>query len=574
MLTQAMPALVKALTGVLPPAAVKQLTQALGNCNQPLMHRGDVQVTPAQLTTRNGVVSGVKNGGLVGATGWDPRAYANFLPQAGAFNPSAAYDMPGFSNSSQWNQSNYAGNQFSFPLNQAFTLNTYLGAPTFNVSGMMMAGGMFTPNLGAIGGTIPYLNGYPMPFMPPYFGPTGVPFTPYPIPPVPPGPFGPTGPVPPPGVPTGPGPSNPAPPLPPGTPSPVPGPAGPPGSPGGTLTPNAPGSPTGQPGYIPPGYPGGGGGYIPGTNPFPGLPTVTPLFPRLITIKEPAEKTLKFLDGGRMTGNNVKVSVPTDAIKGGSVELSIPSGAIKGGTVTLPAGIPTNAISGGTVKLSVPTNAISAGTVKLNLPTNAISGVAVTYDRASGVNTSGLVVDGIPGGTITDGTVAVTLKVDTDTIQETTAATLNADTCVITLTQTSRTIVTGVSVTSATFTPTSASDVKLSVSGTATLSHTPTAASTTPTAASTASTSVSLSGDPATTEEVEASIVGTEATLSGTSATFTPEAATANPQSYDISVQAATYQDETADISGLLAATTTQAVLVPTAKSTVQVYGP
>jgi hypothetical protein len=45
-LTAAMPAVTNALRGVLPPNALKQLTQALGNCNQDLTHRGNVVIQP------------------------------------------------------------------------------------------------------------------------------------------------------------------------------------------------------------------------------------------------------------------------------------------------------------------------------------------------------------------------------------------------------------------------------------------------------------------------------------------------------------------------------------------------
>lgn len=61
MLTSAMPAVTRALSGVLPPAALKQLTQALGNCNQTLEHRGDILVRPdgwSNATNRNGVYTG------------------------------------------------------------------------------------------------------------------------------------------------------------------------------------------------------------------------------------------------------------------------------------------------------------------------------------------------------------------------------------------------------------------------------------------------------------------------------------------------------------------------------------
>jgi hypothetical protein len=46
MLTQAMPALTNAFRGILRPNAIKALTQALGNCNMDLTHRGNVVVQP------------------------------------------------------------------------------------------------------------------------------------------------------------------------------------------------------------------------------------------------------------------------------------------------------------------------------------------------------------------------------------------------------------------------------------------------------------------------------------------------------------------------------------------------
>lgn len=57
MLTAQMPSLTRALTGVLPPAALKQLTQSLGNCNQEMIHRGPIAIAPdawQNVNNRNG----------------------------------------------------------------------------------------------------------------------------------------------------------------------------------------------------------------------------------------------------------------------------------------------------------------------------------------------------------------------------------------------------------------------------------------------------------------------------------------------------------------------------------------
>lgn len=568
MLTQAMPALVKALTGVLPPSAVKQLTQALGNCNQPLTHRGDVQIAPPQVTTRNGLVSGARSGGLPWATGWSPQQYGGGLPEAGNNNPWASYEIAGFNNNNTWNQTNYGGNQFNLPLNQQFTLNNYYGAPVFNISGLMFTDGMYTPTFGSGGGEIPIINGWPMPFLPPLFGPNGQPFVPYPMPNIPSGGFGPMGPYVPPAYPGGPGPFNPPPGFPPGYPVPIFGPAGPAGSPGGHGSPGAPGFPGGVPGAYPYGFPGG----------FPTQPGAAPAtpfaLPNVTTILEPQERTLHYISADIndfAAVSNETVMVPTNAISGGTVSLKIPTDACKGGTVTLPAGIPTNAISGGTITLDVPVNALAAGDATMDLPTNAISDVDVDYDKANEfVDTTALQVLSVPQGTVVGGSISVQLT--TQNIQIPTSATLNTETCAITLNMGTWALVTGVK--SATFTPTTVASKDMAVSGSAKLVYTTTAATVKTTPASTASTTVAISGDLAETDKITVSLAGTKATLSGTSATFTPTDATASAVNYSISGTPADEAEQTIDFTALLAADKKADVLVPEVKRFVRVYGP
>ena len=566
MLTQAMPALVKALTGVLPPAAVKQLTQALGNCNQPLTHRGDVQITPPQLTTRNGLVSGFRNGGLPGVGGWSPQQYLNFLPQAGADNQWAQYEMAGFNSQNTWNQSNYGGNTFNLPLNQQFAINQYFGSPSFVVNGFMTADGFNTGQLGATGANIPVLNGFPFPFQPPVFGPTGIPFTPWNFPVVPPEGIGPTGPAAPPGSPPG---TPPPPSLPPGFPTFLPGPSGPPGSPGGFGLPGAPGAPGG----VPFGYPGG----VPiGLPAQPGGVPLSPVaLPNVHIIKEPSEKTLRYIDPDKIgSGQSSSVQVPTDAISGGTVTLAIPSDACSGGTITLPAGIPTNAISGGTIELDVPVNALSSGKATIDLPTDAISAVGVKYDKTTGISLSGLEVASVPQGTLTGGSISVSLTVSTTSINNVTAAKLDAYTCAITLTKSSVTVVTGVSVASAKFTPTTVASNAMSVTGTATPTHTSTNADVTPTLATTASTEVTITGDLASTEKVSAELQAVDATLAAGEATFEPQEATAKSQAYSIAGTAAKLGTAQISLANLATAANDQAVLIPETKRAIRVFGP
>ena len=59
MLTAQMPSLFRALNGTLPPLALRQMVQALGNCNQEVTHRGPVLIQPDLTIYKNG--SGVFN---------------------------------------------------------------------------------------------------------------------------------------------------------------------------------------------------------------------------------------------------------------------------------------------------------------------------------------------------------------------------------------------------------------------------------------------------------------------------------------------------------------------------------
>jgi hypothetical protein len=116
-----MPALAQALSGALPEAALRQLMQALGNCQQPLTHRGAVNL-------QSPVSTGA--GALARPGTWSPSAFSRLMPTAGQ---DVRVDIAG--NTVNNNTQNYGGHQFSFPLDQAFTYNSYFGGDTFNVAG-------------------------------------------------------------------------------------------------------------------------------------------------------------------------------------------------------------------------------------------------------------------------------------------------------------------------------------------------------------------------------------------------------------------------------------------------------
>jgi len=126
MFTQSMPALAQALSGALPEAALRQLMQSLGNCQQPLTHRGAVNIQPARTT-------GV--GGLARPGTWRTSDYQDLLPTAGR---NGFFDIAGggrLSGGTTNNTNNYDGHQFYFPIDQAFNYSNYYGGDTFNVAG-------------------------------------------------------------------------------------------------------------------------------------------------------------------------------------------------------------------------------------------------------------------------------------------------------------------------------------------------------------------------------------------------------------------------------------------------------
>jgi hypothetical protein len=123
MFTQSMPALAQALSGALPEAALRQLMQSLGNCQQPLTHRGAINIQPPGTTLA---------GGLARPGTWRTSDYTPLLPTAG---DDVFVDMPGNQYNTTNNSTNYGGNQFSFPINQAFNYSNYYGGDTFNVAG-------------------------------------------------------------------------------------------------------------------------------------------------------------------------------------------------------------------------------------------------------------------------------------------------------------------------------------------------------------------------------------------------------------------------------------------------------
>jgi hypothetical protein len=140
MFTQSMPQLAQALSGALPDDALRQLMQSLGNCQQPLTHRGAVNIQAPDTTGINGLAKSGR---------WNPATYRDIMPNAG---DGGYVDIPGSGGNSTTNNynnntNNYAGNQFSFPTNQAFNYSNYYGGDTINVEGNTTFGNINTTTI-------------------------------------------------------------------------------------------------------------------------------------------------------------------------------------------------------------------------------------------------------------------------------------------------------------------------------------------------------------------------------------------------------------------------------------------
>lgn len=147
MQTQSMEAVARSLAGVLPPNAIAQLSDALGNCARTLAHRGNLNVQPTKPGNKTG---------SYGPGTWNPDDYTDILPDGG-------YDPT-------WNNYNYGGNGFYFPTNQEFNINQFHGGPTSYFGGNTYTDAMTTQNVTTNNINTTTINGFGIPGE---LGPTG-----------------------------------------------------------------------------------------------------------------------------------------------------------------------------------------------------------------------------------------------------------------------------------------------------------------------------------------------------------------------------------------------------------------
>lgn len=174
MLTQQMPALVNALSKALPQNVIAQITQALGNCNQPITHRAGVNVQP---TTPQGGPATILN------NRWDPSLYASIFPNSSQVtnlaNNNTLNQLQNIVNTAnyQFDNSlhNYEGSTFNFPTTNEFNVSEYYGGPTNYFGGNTEFVNAITQNLTTQNFFTTTINGDPAPGTPGARGPSGPP---------------------------------------------------------------------------------------------------------------------------------------------------------------------------------------------------------------------------------------------------------------------------------------------------------------------------------------------------------------------------------------------------------------
>lgn len=147
MLTQAMPALAQAMQGVMPQMAVRRMMQALGNCNQPLEHRGPVSIRPTTRTPENelGLGGGQGGGGSFGpgvySDGgvWNQSLINQFTDVSQIFNNNSFVDLATFNNYLNTVNNNFGGDSFLFNNNANYNTNLF---PTTIINGVIGSDGI------------------------------------------------------------------------------------------------------------------------------------------------------------------------------------------------------------------------------------------------------------------------------------------------------------------------------------------------------------------------------------------------------------------------------------------------
>lgn len=159
MLTQAIPQLQRTGLGALPLPALAAVAQSLGNCAQPLQHRGPLALEQPFQTRR---------GGVLPRGGWDPGQFGYNVNQGGFV------DAPRIYLGRQGDTSNYyGGNEFNFNTNNEFSTIFNQGGPTFNVGGNSFFSNQYTNNLYSSNFYTTYVNGNYGPSSPSLHGPAG-----------------------------------------------------------------------------------------------------------------------------------------------------------------------------------------------------------------------------------------------------------------------------------------------------------------------------------------------------------------------------------------------------------------
>lgn len=134
MLTRAAPAITRALTGVLPDGQAASLLSSLGQCQQPLQHRGAVSFARGAFGN---------SGGVANSQGWNPADYPGLFPDAVQRGGDVEAPSPGGYQAGDWYSNYYGGPYFDLTTQLQQTMNQYIAQNTYEGNTVTIQGPTF-----------------------------------------------------------------------------------------------------------------------------------------------------------------------------------------------------------------------------------------------------------------------------------------------------------------------------------------------------------------------------------------------------------------------------------------------
>lgn len=138
MLTRAAPAIARSLGGVFNDQQAAQFLSSVGQCAQPLQHRGGVSFARGAFANAGGVSS---------SGGWNPADYPDLFPDAVQAGGDVEAPSPGGYRAGDWYSNYYGSPYFDLTTQLQQTLNQYMAQNTYEGDTVTIQGNSYVTNL-------------------------------------------------------------------------------------------------------------------------------------------------------------------------------------------------------------------------------------------------------------------------------------------------------------------------------------------------------------------------------------------------------------------------------------------